>query len=136
MQAVKAQRIFARADDPAHILIDVARIALQKHARRLYGERAVNVDGEAVVTFYEAAIFYLADKIQHLLRPADGKRRDNDIAAAVERALDAGGKRGDVVRPLVGVVAVAVGGFNDEIIGFIDMLRVAEYGLIEVSDVT
>ena len=82
---------------------------------------------------YKAAIFDLADKIQHLLRPADGKRGDNDVAAAVERALDAGGKPGNIIGALVGVVAVAVGGFDYEVIGFVDMLRVAEYRLIEVA---
>ena len=87
------------------------------------------------MTLYEAAVFDLADEIQHLLRSADGKRGDDDIAAAVERALDAGGKRGNVVRPLVGVVTVAVGGFDDEVIGLVDVLRVAENRLVEVSDI-
>ena len=108
----EAQRIFARADNGLHLLVNIARVALQKHARCLDGKRAVNVNGKVGMPRYKAAIFDLADKIQHFLRSADSERGDHDIAAAVERALDACGKLGNVIGALIGVVAVTVGGLD------------------------
>ncbi len=101
MQSGEKQRIFARAYDGAHLIIDIARVALQEYARRLDSKGAVNINGEIIVPLYKTAVFDLADEVQHFLRSADCKGGDNDIAAAVERALDAAGQRGDIVGALV-----------------------------------
>ena len=44
-------------------------------------------------------------------------------------------KLGDIVRALGGVQPVAVGGFYHEVVRALNMLRVAEDGLIDVADI-
>ena len=73
-------------------------------------------------------------EIQKLLRPADGKRRNHQIAAAVERALNEGHKLFNIINPLA-VASVAVGAFHHNEIRFVQILRVADNRLVCVTDV-
>src|SRR5699024_8827487 len=95
----------------------------------------VHIYLKAVVALYKALFLYLADEIEHLLRPADGKGRDDNVPAPVERALDHLRERADVVGPALAVGPVSVGGLDDEVIRLADRLRVTQDGLIGVADV-
>lgn len=73
-------------------------------------------------------------EIEQLLRASDREGGDHDVAAAVEGFLDDTGKqRGIIGRDIV--VAGAVGRFDNDIIGFIYVLRVADQRLVEVADI-
>ena len=77
----------------------------------------------------------LADVVEHLLRAPDGERRDDEIAAAVERALDVIGQQLDR-RDMAVVQTVAVGRFDHNIVRVRDRFRhVADDGLVEIADV-
>ena len=77
----------------------------------------------------------MAQKVEHLLRAADGERGDDDVAAAVERALQHFGEGAGVVEAHLFVEAVAVGGLDDKHIGTFHALRVAQKGLVRVAHV-
>ena len=79
--------------------------------RGVAGHRAVEIDrqiGNAVV-----ALEHLQE-VDQLLRPADGERRDQHHAAALDRALDDARQR--VEDRAVGMIAIAVGAFADEVV--------------------
>ena len=134
VQVVKIQRIDAAADERAGLVVEKARVRLQKDARGLVGERAVHIHGEVRVAVHHAGVLDLADEIQQLLRAADGERRDDHVAAAVERALDAVRERGQIVHARA-VAAVAVGRLDEHVVRARDGLRVADDGLVGVADV-
>ena len=134
VQVVKIQRIHAAADERARLVVEKARVGLQKDARGLVCKRAVDVDRKVRMPVHHAGVLDLADEIQQLLRAADGKRRDDDVAAAVKRALDAVGKRTEIIRPFT-VAAVAIGRLDEHVVRARDGLRVAQERLIHVADV-
>ena len=136
LQAGEHDWVDAGAYQRLHLLIDILRVALKKDARRLDGEGAVHVDGEVAVPGDEAALLYLADKVQHLLRTADGEGRNDHVAAAVEHELDALCKLRHVVRQVNAVQPVAVCGLDDQIFRVLHMLRILEYWLVLVADVS
>ena len=135
LQAGEHDGVDAGAYQRLHLLVDVLRVALEEDARRLDGEGAVHVDGEVAVPGDEAALLYLADKVQHLLRTADGEGRNDHVAAAVEHELDALCKLRHVVRQVNAVQPVAVGGLDDQILRVLHMLRILENRLVLVADV-
>ena len=109
--------------------------ALEIDRRRLVCHGAVHIDGEAVVTGDELFLADLADIVEHLLRASDGERRDDEIAAAVERALDIIGQQLDR-RNMAVVQTVAVGRFDHNIVRVRDRFRhVADDGLVEIADI-
>ena len=134
MQVRKPDRVHALTQQLARRLVKKGGVALQKDRRRLLGERAVEVDGEAVVPAHELFLLDLADGIQQLLRPSHGKGRDDDAAAAVKRALDVPRQRGDGVAGAL-VQPSAVGGLYNEHVRRVHGLRVAQDGLAGVADV-
>ena len=73
----------------------------------------------------------LPDEIQHLLRSAHRKGGDDHIAAPVECSLQNLRQFARIVRRAV-VQPVAVGGFHDDIIGFFQISRVLDDGLIRI----
>ena len=134
VQVVKIQRVDAAADECAGLVVEKARVRLQENARGLIGERAVDIHGEVRVAVHHAGVLDLADEIQQLLRAADGERRDDHVAAAVERALDAVRERGQIIHARA-VTAVAVGRLDEHVVRARDGLRVADDGLVGVADV-
>ena len=134
VQILKIQRVDAPSDQVARLVVNELRARLQKHAGGLVRQWAVHIDREVRVILDQPHVLDLADEVEHLLRAANGERRDHQIAAAVERALDAVGQRGDIVRPRA-VVTVAVSRFDHDIIRAVHGLRVAEDGLIDVAHV-
>ena len=84
---------------------------------------------------YKSALLDLADEIQNLLRPADGKGRNDQIAAAIKRLLDPQSQLAHVIRTLFTVQPISVGGFDDEIIRLLHRTRIAENGLVGIAHV-
>ena len=134
VQVVKIQRVDAAADERAGLVVEKARVRLQKDARGLVGERAVHIHGEVRVAVHHAGVLDLANEIQQLLRAADGERRDDDVAALAERFVDDLGKLVGIA-PDLGVVAVAVGRLHHDVVGLFEKLRVADDGLVDVADI-
>ena len=134
MQIGEPDGVHALPQQRARRLVKKVGVALQKHRRGLLGQRAVEVDGEAVVPMHELLLLDLADGVQQLLRPADGKGGDDDAAAAVERALQIPGQRRNGVAGLF-MQAAAVGRFHDQHVRRVHGLRVAEDGLASVADI-
>ena len=135
LQPVESERVHSAREYGAGLVVEERGIALQENARGLDGQRAVDVDLEAVVAVYQAALLYLADEVQHLLRPADGEGGNHDVAAPVQRTLDYFRQRADVVRPAVRVKPVAVGALDNDVVRIGYGLRVAQYRLVHVAHV-
>ena len=100
----------------------------------LNGKRTVHVNREFAVAVNQMFCLYFTDKIQHLLRSADGKRRDHKVAAAVERFLNDFCQLRHVIR-FRAVAPVAVGGFHNHVIGALRVLRVVDQRLMDISDI-
>ena len=95
----------------AHVLVELRRtrgVELQ----RLVGHRAIDVDRQHR---NPALLLETPHPVEHLLDAADGKRRNDQLAAALDRAADH-------LRQLLAVVvrdviAIAVGGLHQHDIG-------------------
>ena len=135
MQVVEPEGVDAVLYQRERFFVEACVVALHEDARRFQRERAVDVNGEARVAGDHILLFYPADKIEYLLRSADGEGGDEHVSARVERGLDAVAQDRDVVRALVFVQAVAVGGFHDEPVAFKHRARILDYRLVGVADV-
>ena len=83
----------------------------------------------------EAALLDLTDEVEQLLRAAHREGGDDHVAAAVKRLLDARRKLLHIIHALFGVEPVAVSRFDDKVLGILNILRIAQDRLIQVSDV-
>ena len=81
LQTVKADGVYALADERLHLLVYKLRVALQEDARRFDRKRTVYVNGEVGGAFHKSLFLYFTDKVQHLLRASDGKGGDDHVAA-------------------------------------------------------
>ena len=97
VQVLEVDGVDALLEYRAGLCVEDVRVALQKDGGRFDGQGTVHIDREAVVVFDEALLLDLADVVQKLLGPAHGKRRDDHIAAAVQRALDHIGQKAHIV---------------------------------------
>ena len=84
----------------------------------------------------QAPLFDLADEIQNLLRPADGKGGNDHVAAPVQDFLNPRGKLADIVDALGTVYPVSVGRLDHQIVGVRHMLRILQDRLVKVADIT
>ena len=84
----------------------------------------------------QALFLDLPDKIQHLLGPAHGKGGDHHVAAPVKGRLYFTRQSRNIVRALLSVEPVAVGGFDHQIVRLLHLLGVLEDGLIRIAHVT
>ena len=135
-QPGKDQRVDSRPDRPAHVLIQIVRVALQEDPRGLDGERAVHIHREVTVSPDQLALFDLPDKIQNLLCSANREGGDDHVSAAIQGFLDTRGQLCHIIHPLGAVEPVAVGGFDHEIIRLLDMLRVLQDRLVGVAHIS
>ena len=76
----------------------------------------------------------LPQMIEQRLRAADGEGRDHDGAAALDRALDDGAEQLGGIARLVD--AVAVGGFDDDVVGLRDRLRIEHHRIAVAAEIT
>ena len=100
----------------------------------LNGKRTVHVNREFAVAVNQMFCLNFTNKVQHLLRSADGKRRDHEVSAAVERFLNDFCQFRYVIR-FRSVAAIAVGGFHNHVIGALRVLRVVDQRLMDISDI-
>ena len=135
VQSRKYQRVLAPPHDGRHLIVHEVQITLQKDPGGFHRQRAVHIDGKTVVAPDEAPVLDLPDEVEHLLGAADGKGRDDHIAAPVHGGLDDLRQFGHVVRVHPLVIPVAVGGLHHQILGLLHGLGIPQDGLIGVAQV-
>ena len=113
LQSVKPDGVDALFQNGPGLVVKIRGVALQENPRRFHGQGGVHVHREMVVSRHQPPLLDLPDGVEHFLRPPHGKGGDDQIAAPIQRPLDAGGQLAHHVAPLLGVQAVAVGGLND-----------------------
>ena len=74
------------------------------------------------------------NKVQHLLRSSNSKRRNHEVSAAVERFLNNFCQLRHIIR-FRAMATVAVGGFHNHVIGTLRVLRVVDQRLMDISDI-
>ena len=101
---------------------------------RFICQRAVDIDLKVIVSVYTSFFFNLSDKIQHLLRTSDCKRRNDNASTTVKSMLDHFGKHCYIIRAFT-VASVAVSRFHDYIICIMEINRILDQWLIQVTDI-
>ena len=116
------------------VLVQIAPQVAAEDGGGLLGQRTVHIHREILDGRDKAPVLDLPDEVQQLLRAAHGKGGDHHVAALGQCFVDD-------LRQLVGVaphlrvVAVAVGGFHQHIVGAVEELGVADDRLIHVADI-
>ena len=101
---------------------------------RFICQRAVDIDLKVIVSVYTSFFFNLSDKIQHLLRTSDCKRRNDNASTTVKSMLDHFGKHCYIIRAFT-VASVTVSRFHDYIICIMEINRILDQWLIQVTDI-
>ena len=84
----KLQRVDPPADQIGGFLVIAVHFMVIKNRCRLNRQGAVHIHRKVSVSADQLLFLDLADKVQHLLCPPDGKGRNDDISAPVERFLE------------------------------------------------
>ena len=135
VQARKIEHVGAVLHQCQRVLVQIAPQVAAKDGGGLLGQRTVHIHREVLDGRHQSLILDLPDEVQQLLGAAHGKGGDHHIAALGQRLVDD-------LRQLVGVaphlrvVAVAVGGFHQHVVGAVEKLGVADDGLIHIADIT
>lgn len=135
VQVREGEHVCAVLHQLERVLVKIAAQVSAEYGGRRLGEGRVDIDRKIGHGLHQSPVLDLADKVQKLLRAADGEGRNDDVAALGERFVD------DLrqlvgVAPHLGVVAVAVGGLHHHIVRLLQKLRVADDGLVDIADVT
>ena len=130
MDLCEVRHLAVLAEDLERILIEVAEV-LEEDARRIDGQRAVDDDRDVRVE--PSLTVQPVEVVEERLRAADGKRRDDEVAAAVHRLVDNLDERRLLVVELV--QAVAVRRLRDDEVGAVDDRRVAQERLVRLAKV-
>ena len=101
---------------------------------RFICQRAVDIDLKVIVSMHASFSFNLTDKIQHFLCTANCKRRNNYASSTVKGMLDHFGKHCHIIRS-VAVTSVTVSRFHDYIICIMEINRILDQWLIQVTDI-
>ena len=101
---------------------------------RFICQRAVDIDLKVIVSVYTSFFFNLSDKIQHLLRTSDCKRRNDNASSTVKGMLDHFGEHCHIIRTVT-VTSVTVSGFHDYIICIVEIDRVFDQWLVQITDI-
>ena len=104
--------------------------------RGFHSQRTVHIDREILMPVHQLLYLDLAEKIQHLLGPSYRKGRNHHIAAPVKSLLQDLGQFSHIVRTLLAVQAVTVGGFHHHIIRPGSILGIPQNRLSVISQVT
>ena len=129
------QRVDSLLDQCDRFFVKAVILMFIKDRRRLVCQRAVDIDLEVAMS--RDAVFFLdlPDKIEHFLCTADCKGRDDNASTSVKRMLDDFRKDCYIVRAFA-VASVTIGGFHDNIICIVEVSRVLDQRLMEVSDIS
>ncbi len=128
-------RIDPLSDQSHRLFVKTPCLIFMKNPGGLHRQRAVHIDREILVTFYQPLSLNLPQEIEHLLRPAHCKRRNHHIAATIKSGLQNLRQLSHIVHFLRGMQSVAVGGLHHHIIRFRRVFRVFDEGLFAVSDI-
>ena len=101
---------------------------------RFICQRAVDIDLKVIVSMHASFSFNLTDKIQHFLCTANCKRRNNYASSTVKGMLDHFGKHCHIIRS-VAVTSVTVSRFHDYIICIMEINRILDQWLVQVTDI-
>ena len=105
-----------------------------KDRRCFICQRTVYIDFEVIVSMHASFFLDLTDKIQHFLRTSDCKRRNDYTSSTVKGMLDHFGKHCYIIRAFT-VASVTVSGFHDYIICIMEIDRIFDQWLIQVTDI-
>ena len=105
-----------------------------KDRRCFICQRTVYIDFEVIVSMHASFFLDLTDKIQHFLRTSDCKRRNDNASTTVKSMLDYFGKHCHIIRSVT-VTSVTVSGFHDYIICIMEIDRIFDQWLIQVTDI-
>lgn len=100
-----------------------------KDGCRFDSKRAVDIDRKIVMSMDQSPRFDIAQEIQHFLRAADGKRRNDNIAAPVKGTLDDLRQINAVIGRRL-MQAVAIGRFYNNIISVRYIGRITQKRLV------
>ena len=101
---------------------------------RFICQRAVYIDFEIIVSMHASFFLDLTDKIQHFLCTANCKRRNDYTSSTVKGMLDHFGKHCYIIRAFT-VASVTVSRFHDYIICIMEINRILDQWLIQVTDI-
>ena len=105
-----------------------------KDRRCFICQRTVYIDFEVIVSMHASFFLDLTDKIQHFLCTANCKRRNDYTSSTVKGMLDHFGKHCYIIRAFT-VASVTVSGFHDYIICIMEIDRIFDQWLIQVTDI-
>ena len=108
---------------------------LHKNTGSLNCQRTVHVYLKIIVSVDQLIFLDLTDKIQHFLRPAHCKCRNNHITAPVKGLLDHIRQILNIVRSR-SMAAVAISGFHHDIVCILNIVRIPDQWLMFIADVT
>ena len=134
-QAGEGEQVLTALHHGDGLLVQIAAQIAGVDLGGLGGKGAVHHHLEVGDGLDHALVFDLAQEVEQLLGTAHGEGRDDDVAALGEDIVDEGCQGlGIALGGLV--VAVAVGGLHDDIVGLGDGLGVPDDGLVHVAQVT
>ena len=105
-----------------------------KDRRCFICQRTVYIDFEVIVSMHASFFLDLTDKIQHFLCTANCKRRNDYTSSTVKGMLDHFGKHCHIIRAFT-VASVTVSRFHDYIICIMEINRILDQWLIQVTDI-
>ena len=105
-----------------------------KDRRCFICQRTVYIDFEVIVSMHASFFLDLTDKIQHFLCTANCKRRNDYTSSTVKGMLDHFGKHCYIIRAFT-VASVTVSRFHDYIICIMEINRILDQWLIQVTDI-
>ena len=134
VQAGEIEHVGAVLHQRQRVLVQIAPQVAAEDGGGLLGQRTVHIHREVPDGRHQPLVLDLPDEVQQLLGAAYGKGRDHHVAALGQRLVD------DLcqligIAPHLRVVAVAVGGLHQHIIGAVEELGVADDGLIHIADI-
>ena len=134
LESREHQRVDALFDQCHSFFIKAVINMFIKDRCRFICQRAVDIDLKVIVSVYTSFFFNLSDKIQHLLRTSDCKRRNDYASSTVKGMLDHFGEHCHIIRTVT-VTSVTVSGFHDYIICIVEIDRVFDQWLVQITDI-
>ena len=116
------------------IIIGPQRLPVVIDGRGLHRQWGVHPHREVAAVRNEISLLDFPDVIEHFLRSSDRKRRDDQIAALLERGLNDLCQSRSIVYALP-MGPVPIGGFHYDVVGTGDILRVPDKGLIQIPNI-
>ena len=127
--------VISRLEHRAGLRVQTAYVTLEENARGFHRQGGVHIHGEIRMARDQALLLDLPDGIEHLLGTTHGEGGNDHIAAPVKSPLDVHSQLAHSIAPLTGVVAVAVGGFQHQVVRLRHLLGVVDNRLVLVAHV-